>query len=300
MTSLLNAINFLGFDNDDYWSIIPQFLAFIALLWFGSQTLLVFYREAKTAQSKSQGGVPVLGFLYAVFSAVYIYRFILNFGALRSFNELHLRNSLSLCDNPYWYVLFINLLTALILIGFTLNFSKAFLTLTFLEFGRLGDQELSTFLNADSNGNKTTTRPYVEATLRLVIVLSFIFTEKHLAGEGIFQTIDPNIKDRYFNRFLLVQGILSLVLYASLLLWLSTFRFWFDKDRKLSADYRSFYKQFFAGIVVGAFFLLFGWEKIPADLYKILVAVFLFAGIAAAFTIVLTIISNERKRLIAQ
>ena len=302
LTSSLDTIKHLGFDTSNYWSLIPQVFSIIALAWFAYHTGRVFFEETKTEHAQNQGAVTVLAFLYMIFSAYYILYFILNFGELRSFNEYKLRNSLFPNDDPYWYVLFINLLTSFILIAFTLNFSKALLTLTSLEFGVLSKHHnLGTIFNSGSNGRGKKSKPYVEAILRVGIALLFILIEEELVTPKIEinSTISPFVTGYKFNSFLFYLSIRSFLLYFLLLVWLSLFYLWLDGEKRLSKSwYISLSLQFLAGIIVALFLGLFGWNT-TGEGYKILLMVFLVVGIVAALTIIVAVILNEHRRLSA-
>jgi hypothetical protein len=301
LTSPLDSLRHVGFDTGDYWSLIPQIVCIVALIWFAFHTGRVFYKETKTPEARKQGAVHVLAFLYMGLSAYYILYFILNFGELRSFNEFKLRNSLFPNDDPYWYVLFINLLTSFILIAFTLNFSKALLTLTSLEFGTVSSLKLSKLFGSPV-GNWDKFKPYAEAILRLFIALFFVLTEEKLVTPKaeINSTIAPNVKGYAFNSFLFSLSGLSLLLYSFLLVWLVAVYYWLGGKGQLPLSwYKSLLWQFIAGIIVALFLGLFGWNNMGEG-YKISLTVSLVIGIVAAIAIISSIILNECRRLSAR
>jgi hypothetical protein len=295
----LNLIaNNIGFDTKNYWALSSQIIAIIPFGWFTWHSVLLFIRGLRGEHAK-QGSIPVLAFLYMVFSIWFTILFIRNFGEIRDFNERQLLNILDHTDSLFLYLLFLNILTSSILIAFTANFCKSFYTLNSLEFGILQDKELKeVFKLSDNNAageeNKNwlnKNKQYIEAFVRLVIACFFVFLEKMLATPKI----EINAKG---ESFLTDLGLLTIGLYFFLLLWLRLYDRWFDKKDantvRIFPDswYKNSYWQFGCGLLIGIFWVFFGLGQ-KDETYKMILLVSLLVGIASAGKIIYTIIQNE-------
>lgn len=294
----LNFFNSLGLDTRNYWALSSQIIAFFPFVWFTWNSILLFIKGLRGEHAK-QGSIPVLAFLYMIFSVWFTILFIRNFGEIRDFNEQQILNILSLTDPSFWYLLFLNLLTACILIAFTTNFCKSFYTLNSLEFGWLQNKELKEIFeldksNAVNKGAKNwlnRNKQYFEAVVRLVIASFFVFIEKHLAT--------PKLEiNRQGETFLIKLGLLTMGLYFFLLMWTYLYDKWFDKkeltnDRAFSKQwYKRLYWQFGCGFIIGLFLVFFGWGK-KDELYKMILLISLLVGIFSSIIIIITILKNE-------
>lgn len=284
----------IGIQIYEPWVFIPQLLTVIPLWIYLYKSISVISKEIKSEHNQ-QGAVPILAFVYMLFSCYYVIHFILNFGAIISGAEFHLRNANPQGENIQRNILFMKLLTVGALLAFTTNFFKSFYTLNSLEFGKLSQHTLKKIFNSDN------TKAWVEGIFRLIIATLFIRLEKALANSDTSSINAPKVGDvQYFQEptFLSDLGWIALPLYIFMGIWLLILNLYLDKTNSSKIMPNYWYKwsgwQFCSGLIISGVFIYLGSLSSisPRDMNDILLLI-LGVGIFFSLALIFSVFRNE-------
>lgn len=267
-------------DWDDDFSFYPQIFCFLILIYFTIRSIFVVIQGFKN-EHKEQGIIPVLAYVYMLFSVFFTIRLILNFGELSLVNRNVLQLSTDGISNNTFYLGWFNPVFACVLIAFTANFCKSFFTMNSLEFGFLNGMKYGTLFK-----NKSSIHIFMDSLFRLLAAFFFINIE-HSIGSA------ANYSNANLFPFITNIGIQAILLYGCVLVWL-LYNWIFLSDYTVikKAWYTWTLFQFIGGLALGVSLLLFGSQG-TTDNYKETVLMVSWPIMFGTFAIIICIVAVE-------
>ncbi len=270
---------------------IPSFVkgfcaivTYISIFWFIFRLCQTLRKSWKKILS-NEGNLPLLGFVYTLFTIYFIVSLAQNFDCIIESYQNVVNVAFSECKDCLGDGVVLQLFTFLpitsILVAFTFNISKSFYTITCLEFGFFqGVDRIGEILKSPTTKFSST----INLILRGIGASLFVVIEQFLS-----RIVD-------FREFETVS-IFIFFLYLSIIIWAFHISYLDRKRVKNNTKLNRVCKlhwtgktQYFAGLVMATFLIVYTRHLESGMILVISTTAIVFIG---AFLVVISIVTNE-------